>query len=63
MRGAYAAPGPRLIGRAKTALGILLERYRTIAVAPDEPLQFYNPRTIIGAMRLLVHVEVARRAD
>jgi len=63
VRGAYAAPGPSLTGRAKIALGILLERYRTIAVAPDEPLQFYNPWTIISAKRLLVHVEVARRAD
>jgi hypothetical protein len=42
---------------------ILLERYRTIAVARDERVQFYNPWTIISAKRLPVHVEVARRAD
>jgi cytochrome P450 len=54
------APLARL--EARIALGILLERYRTIAVARDEPVQFYNPWTIISAKRLPVHVEVARRA-
>jgi cytochrome P450 len=54
------APLARL--EAKIALGILLERYRTIAVARDEPVQFYNPWTIISAKRLPVHVEAARRA-
>jgi len=55
------APLARL--EAKIALGILLERYRTIAIARDEPVQFYNPWTIVSAKRLPVHVELARRAD
>jgi hypothetical protein len=41
------------------ALGMLLERYRTITVARDGPAQFYNPWTIISPRRLPVHVEVA----
>jgi len=51
------APLARL--EARIALGILLERYRTIAVARDQPVQFYNPWTIISAKRLPVRVEVA----
>jgi cytochrome P450 len=51
------APLARLEG--KIALGILLERYRDIAVARDEPAEFYNPWTMISARRLPVHVEPA----
>jgi cytochrome P450 len=51
------APLARL--EARIALKILLERYRTIAVARDEPAQFYNPWTIISAKKLPVHVQVA----
>jgi hypothetical protein len=40
-------------------LGILLERYREIAVARDEPAEFYNPWTMISAKRLPVHVRPA----
>jgi cytochrome P450 len=59
----FCLGGPLARLEARIALGILLERYRTIAVARDEPVQFYNPWTIISAKRLPVHVEVARRAD
>ena len=51
------APLARL--EAKIALGILLERYREIAVARDEPAEFYNPWTMISAKRLAVHVRPA----
>jgi len=51
------APLARL--EAKIALGILLERYREIAVARDEPAEFYNPWTMISAKRLPVHVQPA----
>jgi cytochrome P450 len=51
------APLARL--EAKIALGVLLERYREIAVARDEPAEFYNPWTIISAKRLPVHVRPA----
>jgi cytochrome P450 len=51
------APLARL--EAKIALGILLERYREIAVARDEPAEFYNPWTMISAKRLPVHVRPA----
>jgi cytochrome P450 len=44
---------------AKIALGVLLERYREIAVARDEPAEFYNPWTMISAKRLPVHVRPA----
>ena len=50
------APLARL--EAKIALGILLERYREIAVAGDEPAEFYNPWTMISAKRLPVHVRL-----
>jgi cytochrome P450 len=48
------APLARL--ETKIALGILLERYREIAVARDERAEFYNPWTMISAKRLPVHV-------
>jgi cytochrome P450 len=51
------APLARL--EAKIALGILLERYREIAVARDEPAEFYNPWTMISAKRMRVHVRPA----
>ncbi len=51
------APLARL--EAKIALGILLERYREIAVARDEPPEFYNPWTIVSAKRLPVQVRPA----
>ncbi len=51
------APLARL--EAKTALGILLERYREITVARDEPAEFYNPWTMISAKRLPVQVRPA----
>jgi cytochrome P450 len=51
------APLARL--EAKIALGILLQRYREIAVAWDEPAEFYNPWTMISAKRLPVHVQPA----
>src|SRR5262249_20079117 len=49
------APLARL--EAKIALGILLGRYREIAVARDEPAECYNPWTMISAKRLPVHVQ------
>lgn len=51
------APLARL--EAKIALGILLARYREIAVARDEPADFYNAWTMISAKRLPVHVRPA----
>jgi len=51
------APLARL--EAKIALGILLERYRSIAVARDAPAEFHNPWTIISAKRLSVDVRAA----
>ena len=48
------APLARL--ETKIALGILLARYREIAVARDEPAEFYNPWTMISAKRLPVRV-------
>jgi cytochrome P450 len=51
------APLARL--EAKIALGILLERYRSIAVARDAPAEFHNPWTIISAKRLPVDVRAA----
>jgi len=48
------APLARL--EAKIALGILLERYRSIAVARDAPAEFHNPWTMISAKRLPVEV-------
>ena len=51
------APLARL--EARIALGILLERYQEIAVARDEPAEFYNPWTMISAKRLPVHVRPA----
>jgi cytochrome P450 len=51
------APLARL--EARIALGILLERYREIAVARDEPAEFYNPWTMISAKRLPVQVRPA----
>jgi cytochrome P450 len=51
------APLARL--EAKIALGILLERYRNIAIARDEPAEFHNPWTMISAKRLPVRVQVA----
>src|SRR5215813_1791373 len=51
------APLARL--EARIALGILLERYREIAVARDEPAEFYNPWTIISPKRLPVQVRPA----
>ena len=41
------------------ALGILLERYRRIAVGGDEPAEFHNPWTMISAKRLPVVVQAA----
>jgi cytochrome P450 len=51
------APLARL--EAKLALGLLLERYREIAVARDEPAEFYHPWTMISAKRLPVDVVAA----
>jgi cytochrome P450 len=51
------APLARL--ETKIALGILFERYREIAVARDEPAEFYNPWTMISAKRLPVRVRPA----
>ena len=51
------APLARL--EAKIVLGILLERYRDIAVARDAPVEFYNPWTMISAKRLPVRVRPA----
>jgi cytochrome P450 len=51
------APLARL--EAKIVLGILLERYREIAVARDERAEFYNPWTMISAKRLPVQVRPA----
>ena len=51
------APLARL--EAKIALGTLLERYQEIAVARDEPVEFYNPWTMISAKRLPVDVRPA----
>ncbi len=51
------APLARL--EAKIVLGILLERYRDIAVARDPPAEFYNPWTMLSAKRLPVRVRPA----
>ncbi|MET1084603.1 MAG: cytochrome P450 [Burkholderiales bacterium] len=51
------APLARL--ESKIALGILLERYRRIAVGGDEPAEFHNPWTMISAKRLPVVVQAA----
>jgi cytochrome P450 len=51
------APLARL--ESKIALGILLERYRRIAVGGDEPVEFHNPWTMISAKRLPVVVQAA----
>src|SRR5262249_21708862 len=51
------APLARL--EARIALGILLERYREIAVARDEAVELYNPWTMISAKRLPVQVRAA----
>jgi cytochrome P450 len=51
------APLARL--EAKIALGILLERYRSIAVGRYAPAEFHNPWTIISAKRLPVEVRAA----
>jgi cytochrome P450 len=44
---------------SKIALGILLERYRRIAVGGDEPVELHNPWTMISAKRLPVVVQAA----
>jgi cytochrome P450 len=51
------APLARL--ESKIALGILLERYRWIAVGGDEPVEFHNPWSMISAKRLPVVVQAA----
>jgi cytochrome P450 len=51
------APLARL--EATLALGLLLERYREVAVARDEPAEFYHPWTMISAKRLPVDVVAA----
>lgn len=51
------APLARL--EAKIALEILLDRYRSIAVARDDHREFFNPFTMISARRLPVTVEAA----
>ena len=51
------APLARL--EAKIALGILLERYRSIAVGRYAPAEFRNPWTMISAKRLSVEVRAA----
>jgi cytochrome P450 len=51
------APLARL--ESKIALGILLERYRRIAVGGDELAEFHNPWTMISAKRLPVVVQAA----
>jgi cytochrome P450 len=48
------APLARL--EATLALRLLLERYRKVAVARDEPAEWYHPWTIISAKRLPVDV-------
>ncbi|WP_437497871.1 cytochrome P450 [Sorangium sp. So ce1099] len=53
------APLARL--EAKIALEILLERYRTIAVARDAGCEFFSPWSMISAKRLPVDVQIARR--
>jgi len=50
------APLARL--EAKIALGILLERYRSIAVGRHAPAEFHNPWTIISPKRLPVEVRL-----
>ncbi|WP_437650951.1 cytochrome P450 [Sorangium sp. So ce362] len=49
------APLARL--EAKIALEILLDRYRTIAVARDDRCEFHNPWRMISARRLPVDVQ------
>src|SRR5262245_5543663 len=51
------APLARL--EATLALGLLLERYREIAVARDEPAEWYHPWTMLSAKRLPVDVVAA----
>jgi cytochrome P450 len=51
------APLARL--EAKLALGLLWERYREIAVARDEPAEWYHPWTMLSAKRLPVDVVAA----
>jgi cytochrome P450 len=51
------APLARL--EATLALGLLLERYREIAVARDAPAEWYHPWTMISAKRLPVDVVAA----
>jgi len=51
------APLARL--EAKLALGLLLERYRKIAVARDKPAEWYHPWTMLSAKRLPVDVVAA----
>ena len=51
------APLARL--EAKIALGILLERYRSIAVARDAPPEFHNPWTMVSPKRLPVDVRAS----
>ncbi|KYF63180.1 cytochrome P450 [Sorangium cellulosum] len=52
------APLARL--EAKIALEILLDRYRSIAVARDDEREFFSPTTMISARRLPVDVQAAR---
>jgi cytochrome P450 len=51
------APLARL--EATLALGLLLERYREVTVARDEPAEWYHPWTMISAKRLPVDVVAA----
>jgi len=51
------APLARL--EATLALGLLLERYREIAVARDAPAEWYHPWTMLSAKRLPVDVVAA----
>ncbi|AUX44526.1 cytochrome P450 [Sorangium cellulosum] len=55
------APLARL--EARIAMEILLERYRTIAVARDDRVEFQNPWSMISAKRLPVDVQAAGAGD
>jgi cytochrome P450 len=51
------APLARL--EARVALRILLERYRDIEVAADEPVEHRNPWTMVAVSRLPLEVRPA----
>ncbi|MEV6879648.1 cytochrome P450 [Amycolatopsis sp. NPDC051128] len=53
----FGAPLARLEGRV--AFEVLFERYRDLAVAPDDRVEFQNPAVIVSVKRLPLDVEPA----